>query len=121
MHGTSVASAAVGAVCGLAKEANVIALKIWDKPNLARSAHVYDAFEWIVNEIPKTGRPSIVNMSVSFGPDAVLDRQIRAAIKAGIHFVGAAGNTHQDAGLRFPGGSECSYLERVNFQGLTLH
>jgi subtilase family protein len=111
---------AVGAVYGLASEANVIAVKIWDNANSARTSVITDTFEWIATEIPKTGRPSIVNLSVTGEPNAILNRAISAAMSAGVHFVAAAGNHHQVA-KRFPAGSECFCLESVNFQGLTLH
>ena len=61
-----------------------------------------------------------MNLSVSAKPDAILDKQIRAAIKAGVHFVASAGNRHVEA-RRFPAGSECSCLKSMNFHGLTLH
>jgi hypothetical protein len=79
------------------------------------------AFEWIVGAVSRSGKPSIVNLSLTLKHDEALNRGVSAAIAAGIHFVGAAGNMHKDASLRFPGGSECSCLEKVKFQGLTLH
>ena len=54
-------------------------------------------------------------------PNAVLNWAVASAILAGVHFVGAAGDFNQDARFYFPAGSECSCLESVNFQGLTLY
>ena len=111
---------AVGAVYGVARGAKVIAIKIGDDPNLVRGDNVCAAFEWIMNKIPKTGRPSIVNLSISFPPNPILEKAVSALISAGVHFVGSVGDGRQDA-INFLVESECFCLESVNFQGLTLH
>jgi hypothetical protein len=110
---------AVGTLYGLAKEANVISMKIWDDRNYGRASHVYSAIEWIAKTAPETGRSSIVNLGFTMDPDRALNSAVSVAIEAGVHFVGAAGDETR-AAHRFPAGSE-SCLGSVNVQDLTLH
>ena len=110
---------AVGAVYGVAKEAKVISIKVWDDPNIGRASDIHSAVEWIVDNAHRTERPSIVNLNFSGGPNFTLNLAISAAIGTGIHFVGGAGNGRQVASGSPVGGESC--LESVNFQSLILH
>ena len=101
VHGTFVASLAVGTHYGLATAAKVIAVKVWDKPAEGRISNVIAAFEWIVDQVSKSKKPSVVNLSISHAPNQALRKAVSAAIEAGIHFVGSAGNRKENVNNNF--------------------
>lgn len=53
--------------------------------------------DWVVDAVAKSGRPSVVNMSLGGAANTAVDQAVKAAIDAGIHFAVAAGNEGEDA------------------------
>ncbi|KAG8908785.1 subtilisin-like serine protease [Tulasnella sp. 403] len=95
-HGTSVASLAAGNSFGIAKNANIIAIKIRGDDNLATLAREVAGMAYIYATAPSTRRPSIVTYSMRtvFGdgsnePPLLLD----VLTGIGIHFINSAGNS----------------------------
>jgi subtilisin family serine protease len=102
-HGTMVASLAAGATYGVAKEAELVNLRVLDCDNRYPNsgATVIAAINWMIadhmNEHPV--ERAVANMSLfSDGIDAALDEAALRAVQAGINVVACAGNnSHGDA------------------------
>ncbi|HEY0020847.1 MAG TPA: S8 family serine peptidase [Longimicrobium sp.] len=92
-HGTHVAGTIGGRVYGVAKAANLVAVRVSScKDDLTRSG-VVKAVEWVTLNYR---RPAVVNMSLSFTyqwwiGDAV-GEAVQNSIRAGVSYVVAAGN-----------------------------
>lgn len=78
-HGTQVASLAAGLTYGIAKRANVVAVKISDDSGEIYGWKVLAGFNYVYTDTQETREPSVVNMSFSF--DAV-QRPLNDAVKA---------------------------------------
>lgn len=65
-HGTHVAGTIAGATVGVAKKANVVAIKAFDSNVTTLATDVLDAFNWTVDDITSKGREdkSVINLSV---------------------------------------------------------
>ncbi|WP_436497258.1 S8 family serine peptidase [Actinokineospora sp. HUAS TT18] len=97
-HGTHVAGLAAGTTYGIARSAQVVAVKVINCTGTATVTSVVQGIEWIIDNAPAR---SVVNMSLSFpstrsGVDA-LEASIRAAKARNITFVVSAGNDDIDA------------------------
>ncbi|ELU17423.1 hypothetical protein CAPTEDRAFT_54371, partial [Capitella teleta] len=97
-HGTMVASLAAGRVYGVAKKANIIAVKCMDRSGTGSVGDMIEAVEWVHKQInTKKERKHVVNMSFGMGgPNLILEEAIQAAINDGVTFVIAAGNSAED-------------------------
>lgn len=97
-HGTWVASIAAGTEYGVAKDATVHALRVFDCDGGSDTSFVLAAFDFIAANLE---RPAVVNLS--FGGDLGLEFAVQALIDDGVTVVGAAGNSEQDACTSEPG------------------
>ncbi|KNE72590.1 hypothetical protein AMAG_17033 [Allomyces macrogynus ATCC 38327] len=105
-HGTFVASVMAGTNFGVAKNANIIDVKVLNSAGSGFWSTVVAAINWVVNRATSTGRPSIINMSISGDFSTFLNNAITAATQANVHVVVAAGNSATDACVKSP--SSCS-------------
>ncbi|KAJ3351160.1 subtilisin-like serine protease [Allomyces javanicus] len=105
-HGTFVASVMAGTNYGVAKNANIIDVKVLNAAGSGFWSTVVAAINWVVNRATSTGRPSIINMSISGDFSTFLNNAITAATQANVHVVVAAGNSAADACVKSP--SSCS-------------
>ncbi|KAJ3410520.1 hypothetical protein HDV05_003677 [Chytridiales sp. JEL 0842] len=96
-HGTHVAGTVAGKKYGVAKKAQIIAVKVLNSQGSGSNSDVIAGINWVGENAPKTGRKSVANMSLGGGASRVLDEAVRAAIKAGVMFAVAAGNSAGDA------------------------
>jgi len=96
-HGTHTASTAVGARYGIAKAANIIAVKVLSDAGNGPNSDIIAGIEWVMNAALASGRSSIANMSLGSGQDDAMDEAVKNAIAAGVHFAVAAGNAATDA------------------------
>jgi len=100
-HGTHVASTIAGKKYGIAKKANVIAVKVLRSSGYGSMADVLKGIEWAAaehvrkNDERKT--KSIGNMSLGGGRSRTLDKVVNKAIEKGVLFAVAAGNDNRDA------------------------
>ena len=100
-HGTHVAGTAAGNKYGVAKTANVIAVKVLASDGYGTFADIIDGLFYVVNSASRSGRKSIINMSLGGWWDYYFDYYIRLVIDYyGIPIVSSAGN----------GGNSCYYL-----------
>ncbi|KAI9325018.1 peptidase S8/S53 domain-containing protein, partial [Zopfochytrium polystomum] len=96
-HGSHVAGTAAGLVSGVAKRANVIAVKVLDAAGHGPYSELIEGLAWVANRTRTTGRPSIVNLSIQGRPSNVLNRALAGLTRLGIHVTSAAGNMGADA------------------------
>lgn len=98
-HGTHCAGTIAGRTYGVAKQARVVAVKVFHDGGSSTDI-VMDGFQWAVNNITKTpGRlqRSIISMSLGGSRSDAVNKAIDAAYKAGVLSVVAAGNSGADA------------------------
>ncbi|OCH86831.1 serine proteinase [Obba rivulosa] len=95
-HGTGVASVAAGTYNGVAKEANIIAVKVHNSNNAGWSSDVIAGMDFVGRDATP-GRPTVVNMSLGTEYNRAVDDQVYLLTQAGIHVVAAAGNSNINA------------------------
>ncbi|KAF7541746.1 hypothetical protein G7Z17_g11882 [Cylindrodendrum hubeiense] len=104
-HGTHCAGIIASKTYGVAKKANIMAVKVLDGASSTTDI-VLDGFVWAVTNITNTpGRAakSVISLSLGGGKSAAFNAAIDAAYKKGILVVAAAGNNNVDASLSSPG------------------
>lgn len=93
-HGTHVAGTIGGSTVGVAKQATLVSVRVFDCVGKTRAGSILAA----VNTITAYHRkPAVVNMSLSGPGDYALDAAVTNSVNAGITYVVAAGNDGVDA------------------------
>ncbi|KAG6861521.1 hypothetical protein C0995_015631 [Termitomyces sp. Mi166 len=93
-HGTC--GLAAGATYGVAKKANIIAVKVMDEKGV-------DGLDYIYKSAKASGHPSVVCVSLVVDPFQPLDDAVVKLTNDDILLVAAAGNQGKDANLYSPG------------------
>ncbi|KAL0948477.1 hypothetical protein HGRIS_011046 [Hohenbuehelia grisea] len=96
-HGTHCAGTIAGKQYGVAKAANVIAVRVLDGNGSGSDADVVSGMDFVLTNVKTTGRPSVVSMSLGGSAAQVIDDAVDALTGAGVHVVVAAGNDNSDA------------------------
>ncbi|ORZ34329.1 peptidase S8/S53 domain-containing protein [Catenaria anguillulae PL171] len=100
-HGTHVAGTIGGTKYGIAKKANLIGIKVFNRSGRGSSTTILRALELVTQMVEKSGRPSVVNMSLGgarvSNEYSTTERAVAALAKLGVPVVVAAGNEGQDA------------------------
>lgn len=107
-HGTHCSGTIAGKKYGVAKKANVYAVKVLGSNGSGTMADVIKGVEWARDnhleqvKAAKDGKRkgfkgSVANMSLGGGKVKLLDLAVDAAVDSGIHFAVAAGNDNADA------------------------
>jgi serine protease len=102
-HGTHVASSAAGTVCGIAKRATLIAVRVLNCQGSGTNQGVISGVDWVANR-HTNARKSVANMSLGGGASTALNQAVAAGSRKGVHFVVAAGNSNNDACTGSPSG-----------------
>jgi len=112
-HGTHCSGTVAGKRYGVAKKANVYAVKVLKSNGSGTMADVVKGVEWAANahtDKVKKGKKgfkgSAANMSLGGGKSPALDRAVNGAVAAGIHFAVAAGNDNADSCNYSPAAAE---------------
>ncbi|KAF2870119.1 peptidase S8/S53 domain-containing protein [Massariosphaeria phaeospora] len=102
-HGTHVSGTIAGLTYGVAKNATLIAVKVFEGSSGTAST-VIAGFDWAVNDIVAQSRQTtaVVNLSLGGAGSPTWDAAISAAWAAGVLAVAAAGNENQPADTRSP-------------------
>jgi subtilisin family serine protease len=95
-HGTHVASSAAGTVCGIAKRATMYAVRVLNCQGSGTNQGVISGVDWVANR-HTNARKSVANMSLGGGQSAALNQAVAAAVRKGVLFAVAAGNSNNDA------------------------
>lgn len=112
-HGTHCAGTIGSKTYGVAKNANLVAVKVLRSNGSGSMSDVVKGVEFAANahqqavkENKKGFKGSTANMSLGGGKSPALDLAVNAAVNAGIHFAVAAGNENQDACNTSPAAAE---------------
>ncbi|AEN13140.1 MULTISPECIES: S8 family peptidase [unclassified Streptomyces] len=98
-HGTHVAGTIAGAAHGVAKKANIVAVRVLDDSGSGTTEQVVAGIDWVT---ANHEGPSVANMSLGGSADPALDAAVQKAIASGVTFAVAAGNESSDAGQGSP-------------------
>ncbi|KZT41870.1 subtilisin-like serine protease [Sistotremastrum suecicum HHB10207 ss-3] len=111
-HGTHCAGTIASRRYGVAKAAEIVAVKVLGSNGSGSMSDVVDGVIWAAEdalkkkkaaeaELAATGKTkhkgSVANMSLGGGASPSLDRAVNAAVDTGLHFAVAAGNDNKDA------------------------
>ena len=117
-HGTHCSGTVAGKKYGVAKKANVYAVKVLKSNGSGTMSDVVKGVEWAAvsharkvkaasqGKGKKGFKGSAANMSLGGGKSVTLDLAVNAAVDAGIHFAVAAGNDNADSCNYSPAGAE---------------
>ncbi|CAE6371467.1 unnamed protein product [Rhizoctonia solani] len=101
-HGTHCAGTIASKDFGVAKAANVIAVKVLGADGSGATSDIVDGIQFAMQSAQQSGRPSVISMSLGGGVSRALDSAVTAAVGAGMHVVVAAGNEAADANTSSP-------------------
>lgn len=116
-HGTHCSGTVAGKKYGVAKKANVYAVKVLKSNGSGSMSDVIKGVEWAALahtekvKQAKKGKAkgfkgSVANMSLGGGKSPALDLAVNAAVDAGLHFAVAAGNDNADSCNYSPASAE---------------
>ncbi|KGJ93773.1 S8 family peptidase [Colwellia psychrerythraea] len=97
-HGSHVAGTVGGSNYGVAKNVNVVAVRVMECGEDKTVANIIEGMNWVMQDVANHQGPAVVNISLS-DPDGSVswDNATQAMIDAGITVVVAAGNNFYDA------------------------
>lgn len=96
-HGTHSASLIGGNIYGVAKNVQLIPVRVLNCSNSnSSSVTLFTAIDWIVQH-HENGVPAVVNMSVGMSKSIAFNEAVRTLIADGLIVVAAAGNQNRDA------------------------
>ncbi|KAL2798459.1 subtilisin-like protein [Aspergillus keveii] len=106
-HGTHVAGTIGGTTYGVAKQANLLSVKVFRGESSSTSI-ILDGFNWAANDIVSKGRTgkAAINLSLGGGFSNSFNQAIDNAFDAGVLSVVAAGNDNADASNTSPASAE---------------
>lgn len=93
-HGTHVAGTIGGSQYGVAKNVNIVGIKVLGCSGSGTNSGVIAGVDWVKNN---ASGPSVANMSLGGGVSQALDDAVNSAVAAGVTFVVAAGNDNSNA------------------------
>ena len=93
-HGTHVAGTVGGATYGVAKNVNLVGVRVLNCSGSGSNSGVIAGINWVKNN---ASGPAVANMSLGGGASQATDDAVNAAVAAGVTFVVAAGNDNSSA------------------------
>ncbi|MFC4471022.1 S8 family peptidase [Streptomyces xiangluensis] len=93
-HGTHVATTAAGSTYGVAKLADIVAVRVLNNSGSGTASGVIAGVDWVTS---RSVGPSVANMSLGAGASTALDTAVRNSIASGITYAVAAGNSTRNA------------------------
>ena len=93
-HGTHVSGIIGGKTSGVAKEVNLVSIRVLDCNGNGTISNIISGINWINNN---NDGPAIVNMSLGSGVSSTLDSAVKNSIENGLTYVTSAGNRAEDA------------------------
>ncbi len=98
-HGTHVATTIAGTTYGVAKKANIVAVRVLDNSGSGTTAGVIDGIEWVTENHTT---PAVANMSLGGSASSSLDTAVANSIASGVTYAVAAGNSSANASSYSP-------------------
>lgn len=114
-HGTFCAGLAAGITYGVAKNANIISVKVLNGQNVGSGSAIAQGIDWVVERFRETGRPSVANMSLAAPRSDTLNKFVERAIDAGVHVIVASGNKSVSACSLSPASSKAITVSSSDF------
>jgi len=96
-HGTHVASTVGGKLYGIAKNVNLVAVKVLGDNGSGSNSGVIAGIDYVAEQRQSTGKPSTANLSLGGGKSVAVNAAVDGAVAGGTTFVVAAGNDNSDA------------------------
>ncbi|KAL1924014.1 uncharacterized protein VTP21DRAFT_7049 [Calcarisporiella thermophila] len=97
-HGTHVAGTIGSKTYGVAKKANLVAVKVLNAQGSGTYSDVIAGINWAANDAKNNGaNKSVANMSLGGGASDSVDEAVNSAVDSGLHMAVAAGNSNDDA------------------------
>jgi subtilisin family serine protease len=98
-HGTHVAGTIAGRTYGVAKQADVVSVRVLKNDGSGTTSQVIAGIDWVTRHARK---PAVANLSLGGSHNAQLDAAVRNSIASGVTYVVAAGNDGLAAALYSP-------------------
>ncbi|RIA98388.1 peptidase S8/S53 domain-containing protein [Glomus cerebriforme] len=97
-HGTHVSSIAAGKTLGVARNANLIAVRVLDKTGSGSNSAVINGLSFVLQQHNNgKNKNSVVNMSLGGASSQAVNSAVKDLTDAGVHVAVAAGNDGEDA------------------------
>ena len=91
-HGTHVSGTVGGETYGVAKDVNLIAVRVLDCGGSGSTSGVIAGVNWVTSHHKANPGPAVANMSLGGAPSTALDNAVANSIASGVTFSVAAGN-----------------------------
>ncbi|KAM6496390.1 serine protease [Amanita muscaria] len=101
-HGTHAAGTAASYDYGVAKAANLIAVKVLGDDGNGNNSDILSGMDWVQKQAASTGHPSVASMSLGGSASTAIDSAVASLTGNGVHVVAAAGNDGVDASNTSP-------------------
>jgi aqualysin 1 len=95
-HGTHVAGTVGGTTYGVAKDVQLVAVRVLNCAGSGTTSGVIAGIDWVTAE-HQVGAPAAANMSLGGGASTALDDAVRRSITDGVSYAIAAGNSSANA------------------------
>jgi len=131
-HGTHVAGTVGGTNYGIAKNVNLIAVRVLDANGSGSTSGVIDGINWAISRHKTKSGTAVANMSLGGGVSGALDLAVSNAVAANIVMCVAAGNSAANATNSSParvsvaitvgatGWIDCGYFSSWNIHHIGL-
>lgn len=96
-HGTHVAGTVGGAEFGVAKNVNIVGVRVLACDGTGSNADVIEGVDWAAETSAASDRKGVINMSLGGGYSAALNSAVAGAVEMGVPVVVAAGNEDEDS------------------------
>jgi subtilisin family serine protease len=93
-HGTHVSGTIGGSTFGLAKEVQLVGVRVLSCSGSGTTEQVVAGIDWVTQNAVK---PAVANMSLGGGVDTAIDAAVQASIASGVTYAIASGNSSSDA------------------------
>jgi subtilisin family serine protease len=100
-HGTHVAGTVGASTYGVAKQVDIVGVRVLDCDGSGTTSGVIAGVDWVTSD-HQAGEPAVASMSLGGGASRALDRAVQNSIGDGVSYAVAAGNENADACLSSP-------------------
>lgn len=104
-HGTHVAGIVGSKTFGVAKEVNIVNVRVLDSKGTGTLSSIIEGIEYAVNDRIKKNAKGVANLSLGSIYSGILNNAVDSAFETGLVMVVAAGNEGQDASRFSPASS----------------
>ncbi|KAI0053575.1 peptidase 1 [Auriscalpium vulgare] len=103
-HGTHCAGTIGGTRWGVAKNANLIGVKVLGDDGKGDNSVLVSGINWVASDLKKRvpRPPSVASISIGSDPSKAIDDAVTALVNLGVHVVVSAGNKNVDASGQSP-------------------